>query len=92
MNKAIAAHAIFIVSVILIFLFFIAAIFFKWIDWSKLGANKFFCSAKLHSYCSDWKKTNFEKTPWNWNEKGPEGCEEFGIMQPSQEDCEKLLG
>lgn len=96
--KAIAAHAIFIIGVILIFTFFITATFFGWIDWGKTGASQFACSAKLFSYCSDWKKNDFTKTPWDWNKKGPEGCGEkpININQPTGEDgikqCKSLLG
>lgn len=93
-SKAIAVHAIFLVAVIMIFLFFVTVTFFGWIDWSGKEASKFSCTAKLHSYCSDWKKTDFTKTPWDWYTKGPEGCErkEIGITKPDRDKCEEVLG
>lgn len=92
MNKGIAVHTIFLIAVIIIFLFFATVIFFPWINWSKVEANKFSCTAKLHSYCSDWEKSNFEKIPWDWNKKGPEGCEKIGIVEPSEDKCKEVLG
>lgn len=83
--KAIAAHTIFIVGVITIFIFFVTATFFGWIDWSKTSANQFACQAKLMSYCSEWQKTG--KTPWDWSKKEPTGCGD----PPSQDDCKKLF-
>jgi hypothetical protein len=95
LKKAIAAHTIFIIGVIIIFIFFVTVILFGYIDWSKTSASKFACTAKLENYCSDWSKSNppFSNTPWDWNSKGPSGCENspININQPSSEDCKKLF-
>ena len=89
--KAIAAHTIFIVGAITIFIFFVTATFFGWIDWSTISASQFACKAKLMSYCSELQKTG--KIPWDWNERGPEGCGEdpININQPTEEECKKLF-
>jgi hypothetical protein len=93
LKKAIAAHTIFIVGVITIFIFFVTATFFGWINWGGTSVSQFACSAKLLNYCSEWQKTGFTKTPWDWNKKDPKGCENppININQPTEEDCKKLF-
>jgi len=91
--KAIAAHTIFIVGVIIIFVLFVTATLFGWIDWSGFSANKFVCTSKVYSYCSGWSKTGFTNAPWDWDKKGPEGCENppINIDIPSIDECKKLF-
>ncbi len=88
--KAVAVHAVFIVAVIVIFIFFLAAIFFEWIDVNKLGTNQATCRMKLMNYCNDLIKTG--KEPFNWNTKEPLGCENSGITQPDKIKCQEILG
>lgn len=90
-KKAIAAHTIFLVGVIVIFIFFVTATFFGWIDWSGTSANQFACSAKLYNYCSELQKTG--NAPWDWNEKEPRGCENppVNITKPTKDECDELF-
>jgi len=89
--KAIAVHAIFVVSIILIFLFFVTAIFFRYMDF-KEGPSEFSCKVKQFSYCSDWKRTDYSDYPdWSWEEKEPENCDLVGIAKPTYEQCENIL-
>jgi len=93
LKKAIAAHTIFIVGVITIFIFFVTATFFGWINWGGASASQFACSAKLLDYCSGWQKTGFTNTPYDWNKKDPKGCEEvpINIIQPTEEECKRFF-
>ena len=90
LKKAIAAHTIFIVGAITIFILFVTATFFGYIDWSGKNASQFACQSKLLSYCSELQKG---RTPWNWDNKDPKGCENppININQPSADDCKKLF-
>ena len=83
MKKAVAVQAIFLIIAVMIFLFFIAAIFFQWIDVTKWGSDKAACRAKIINYCSDWRKTGESKEPGWWNDKPVENCE-----KPAWKDCQ----
>ncbi len=70
--KGVAIQAIFLIITIMIFLFFISAVFFKWIDITKLGSNQAACRMKILNYCSDWRKSGSE--PKWWDDKPVENC------------------
>ncbi len=95
--KGVAPYAIFIVVLIGILLFFTMAIFFKWIDFSKTGANQIVCNSKLFNYCTEWWKGGFGSTPYDWSGKAPtSGCEQFIRVSdgngPSITECKALIG
>jgi len=47
------------------------------------------CKLKQQAYCNDW--INGQK--WNWGDKDPKNCEQFGIYEPSSlEECKRLFG
>ncbi len=82
--KAVAVQAVFLIAVIMIFLFFVAALFFQWIEWTDESTNSFSCNAKMISFCSDWRKEG--KDPGWWESKGP-NCDEFVTKPSSIDDC-----
>lgn len=89
LKKGIVPHTLFIIGVIVIFMIIIAAVLFDWIDWSSQGASAYACNAKLLKYCSEWRMKN--EIPWDWNSRDPKGCEEFGVVQPTDiSQCEGL--
>lgn len=73
--KAIAVQAVFLIGVIAIFLFFMAAIFWGWIGVTKDTTSKASCDAHKISYCSGLIAG---KTP-DWNS----GCG----TKPSIDEC-----
>lgn len=87
--KAVAVHAIFLIAVTVIFLFFAMAIFFGWIKITEKIANPMICNSKLLSYCSEWSKTDYQKAPYDWSKEAP-GCSKKGFT-PSIEKCKDLL-
>lgn len=80
--KAIAIHAVFLMGVIAISLFFIVAIFWGWIDVTKYSTSEATCRANKVSFCS--ALVSGTSAP-NWND----GCSAYGINKPtsSQECC-----
>lgn len=80
MPKAIAVQAVFLVGVIAIFLFFIAAIFWGWADTTKFTTSKASCEASRVSYCS--ALMNGVK-PEKWDD----GCGQYEINEPSLPEC-----
>lgn len=92
-SKGIAAHVLTIIIIIALFGFFILLIVFDWIDTSNQQATQTLCTAKILNYCTDWFKNGFQNVPWDWGQKGPQGCEKFNINQPlNPTDCKNLLG
>jgi len=88
MKAVIATDVIFIIFVIGLIVGAALLIFWKWYGTSITMANEFTCKLKLQSYCMDINKGK----QTNWNELAPkEGCEKFNVVQPSEEECKKLL-
>ncbi|MBI2547561.1 MAG: hypothetical protein HYW23_03895 [Candidatus Aenigmarchaeota archaeon] len=88
MSKAVAVQAIFLIAVIAITLLFVLAIFWGWIDTTKLGTSQATCSAKKVSYCSSI--LNDRPKPFVWNTKEPINCDQFGIKKPiNKADCQQ---
>ena len=90
MSKAIAVHAVFLIGVISIFLFFVVGILFIWIDTSKLATSFASCTQKRLSYCTDWSLSG-NKPDW-WGTKDPKGCEssDINIPEPTCPQCRDL--
>lgn len=89
MEKAVAVHTLFLIAVTVIFLFFAIAIFVGWIKLTEDVANPAFCNSKLLSYCAEWSRTDYYKTPYDWGEKAP-GCAKIDIT-PTVDKCKALL-
>jgi hypothetical protein len=89
-KKAIAVHTI--VLVIMMGFFAIVGFFFfyKWSDEVEIQASETSCTFKKIAFCTDWKLNNYGDTPFNWDEKKPVGCEEFGIEEPTIDECQKM--
>ncbi len=85
MLKGIAVHAVFLIGVIAISLFFIIAIFWGWIDTTKFTTSQASCKASLISYCSALNSGTRPSSEWN------DGCTEYKIFKPDSIDscCEQ---
>ena len=80
--KAIAVQAIFLIGVIVIFLFFIVAIFWGWIDTTKFVTSQATCTANRISYCSALS-SNTKLPDWD------DACSDYKIYKPSSvQDCQ----
>ena len=89
--KGIATHVLGIILIIAIFMFFTLLLVYGWVNTTSQQANETLCAAKILNYCADWLRNGFKERPWNWNDKGPQGCEKFHINPPvSSDDCTKL--
>lgn len=87
MKAVIATDVIFIIVAIGLIVGGTLIVFWKWAATQDQQANEYACKNKLHSYCLELLKGN---SP-NWNELPPkEGCENFNVVQPSEEDCKKI--
>jgi len=87
--KALATDAIFVIVVIGLMVGAGLVIFWKWLDIQNIQANEMSCRLKQQAYCNDW----ISDQKWNWDEKEPKNCEQFGIgPPPSKEECKKLFG
>ncbi len=88
--KAVTAHTLFIIGVVLISLLIIVFIFFDFSTIFSQEANEQACQSKLIKYCFEWRLKGLDPsnppTP-SWNEREPKGCEQFGITEPSPDDC-----
>lgn len=93
MAKGIASHILAIVLILAIFMFFALLIIYNWLDTTNQQANETLCTAKILNYCTDWFTNGFKNKPWDWNSKGPQGCDKYHVTEPvSANDCKALLG
>lgn len=90
-EKAIATHTIVLVIMMALFAIFSLFMFYKFSDITSIESTAATCAFKKIMYCTDWKVNNYGDEPWNWTDKPPAGCGEFGIDKPTKEDCEKML-
>ncbi|MDI6798882.1 MAG: hypothetical protein QMD12_02715 [Candidatus Aenigmarchaeota archaeon] len=88
--KGIAVKTLFLVVVIGMIIFFSLVIFWHLLDLQRIEANKAACLIKQRNYCERCVKNN--KCPGDWNQIKPEGCGDFGIYEPSLEECKKMMG
>lgn len=85
--KGVSSTVIFVVVAIALFVGAGIIVFWKWMDLQGLIANESSCILKQKSYCVSL--INGENP--NWDEINPKtGCEKFGIVQPSSDDCKRL--
>ncbi len=63
-------------------------IFWRWMEFNKSSASELSCKLKQQSYCIALKN---KENP-NWDEIEPKsGCERFGIVKPTEEECKRLF-
>jgi hypothetical protein len=88
MKAVIATDVIFIIFFIGLVVGACLIIFWKWYASQSMIASEYACRMKLYNYCLDV----IGGKQANWNELPPkEGCEKFNIVQPSEEECKKLI-
>jgi hypothetical protein len=91
-KKAMAVHTIVLVIMMAFFAIVAFLILYQWTNYTNLEANRTSCAFKKVAYCTDWKANNYKSEPWNWGDKAPKSCDEFGITKPTaSSDCESLL-
>lgn len=93
MKAIIATDLIFIILFIGAVVFSSALVFWEWYNKEKTTASETNCRMKLQSYCIDWKNANYDPgSEPDWNNLPPtEGCDQFGILRPSEADCEAVV-
>jgi hypothetical protein len=86
--KGVTNTAVFILVAIGLFIFAGLVIFWKWFGWAGVTTNEFFCGIKQQSYCKDL----VNKENPNWDEIAPKtGCEQFGVVKPTLDECKGLV-
>ena len=86
--KIVSTSAIFVITVIGIIVLAGILVFWRFMNLQNASANEASCKAKQFSYCSSL--INGENK--DWEEIPPkEGCEKFGIVKPSKDECERIL-
>lgn len=87
MKGVIATDVIFLLVVIGLMVGAGLIIFWKWFEVTQVSEAT--CRLKQQNYCSELIAGKEPK----WDEIPPKtGCEKFGIMEPSEEDCRELYG
>jgi hypothetical protein len=86
--KGVAVHTLVIVIMMTMFIFVGIIIFWKWLAATELAASEATCKAKLLHFCT---QLIAGKDP-SWEDIPPKtGCEQFGVFEPSKEECERLI-
>lgn len=81
------ASVIFVIVIITILVVTATMIFWRWIAGQR-GANEYSCGMKRMNYCLSL----INKENVKWEDIPPkEGCEKFGIVKPSEEECKELV-
>jgi len=92
-GKGVASHVLGIVLIMAVLMFFALLLVYNWVITTNQQATETLCTAKILNYCTDWFTNGFKDRPWNWDDKGPQGCEKFHVTQPvSSDDCKALVG
>lgn len=87
-SSGMATHTMVLIIMMGFFAIIALFLFFKWATPSAIEATFATCTMKKLAYCTDWGANDYGKTPWNWYDKPPNKCEEFGMEKPtSMEDC-----
>jgi len=90
MKKGISWYIVFIVALIAIAIGGIFLVLWNVLNIAPKEANKLSCQMKYFNYCFRWATD--KRDPGDWDRVNPtEGCENFGIEKPSEEDCRKLF-
>ncbi|MEM5815069.1 MAG: hypothetical protein QXD89_01095 [Candidatus Aenigmatarchaeota archaeon] len=85
--KGVSTSAIFVIVVLGMIIMAGIIVFWRWFS-SQKEVSEMGCKAKQLNYCISL--INNENIDWDHiNPK--EGCEKFGIVKPSKEECEKLI-
>ncbi|MFH7880534.1 MAG: hypothetical protein QXI09_00805 [Candidatus Aenigmatarchaeota archaeon] len=86
--RCITQHAIFVTILIGFFTIMGIIVFWKWFSGFSESVSETACRNKLISYCLSI--IGGEKVKWeDINPK--KGCENYNIVEPTKEECEKLF-
>jgi hypothetical protein len=86
--KGVTSSVIFILVVIGLIVVAGLMIFWKWMGFQSATANELSCRLKQRSYCNSL--INNENP--NWDELAPKtGCDQYGIVKPTEDECRRLL-
>lgn len=86
--RGVSTSVIFVLVVIGIFVLSGLVVFWKWVEISHGETSELACKLKQRSYCTGLINND---NP-NWDEISPKkGCEKYGIVKPSYEECKKLV-
>ena len=86
MAKAVAVHAVVVVALIGMLMFFALVIFWQWMKWNEIQTSKAVCSIKYANCCL---QLNEDKT-CDWANTPPKECEKFDILEPTSKDQCKI--
>ncbi|MHA1852019.1 MAG: hypothetical protein ACTSUF_00750 [Candidatus Heimdallarchaeaceae archaeon] len=89
MSKAVGWYVIFIIFVIGMFVGSMLIIFWKYLSEQNIQASKEACTLKLTNYCYRWLTE--KKEPGDWDQVNPQGCEQFNITKPDEDQCKNLM-
>jgi len=92
MAKAVAIHAVVVVALIGMLLFFALIIFWHWLNLQQIEASKAACAVKFSNCCLEWYKKDYQGDPCDWASIPPKGneCDKFNIIEPTSKDQCKL--
>jgi hypothetical protein len=82
MAKGIAVHALVVVALIAMLLFFALIIFWKWIGSQNMETTKAACAIKYSNCCLQLKQDK----PCDWANVPPKECETVQITEPADKD------
>ena len=90
MKKGISWYIVFLLVVIGLTISGILLIFWNAFEFVPKEGSRISCQMKYINYCFRWARD--KKDPGDWDEVNPtEGCEEFNIYKPTEEDCKKFF-
>jgi hypothetical protein len=85
MSKGIAVHALVVIALIVMLLFFALIIFWKWIATQGIETSKAACTIKYQNCCLQLQEGN----SCDWANTDPKDCEraDVGISEPTKDQC-----
>jgi len=84
--KGVTSTAIFVMFAIGAIAIGCVLVVWRWVDWQGKWVNEATCKAKQNDYCT---RLNNGENP-DWDQISPkEGCEKFGIVKPSPDECKR---
>jgi hypothetical protein len=83
MSKGVAVHALVVIALIVMLLFFALIIFWKWIGSQIVETSKAACTIKYQNCCLQLQEG---KSSCDWANVAPKDCETLGINEPTSKD------
>jgi hypothetical protein len=91
LRKGVAVHTLVIIIMMAMFAVVSFYLLYYFSEGTGTEANQTTCMYKRIAFCTEWSNNKYGTEPWTWDDRDPQGCEEFDIVKPSVSDCQSIV-